>query len=128
MWSHVVLLHANRAWHFPSFIHSAFVLRENSKKVRAAHIIDFGPPNRGTGSKELTLKTIILLDDVLKLAKGQRTSKRIGVTAGYPMGILGLRDTTKGTLELYVQPLMPGLQGETFASCLDRCVGFQVSL
>jgi hypothetical protein len=54
-------------------------------------------------------------------------SKYIGVVAGFPICV-GLDREENDTLGLYLHSFMPQVEGETFASCLDRSVGLDVSL
>lgn len=47
--------------------------------------------------------------------------------AGFPVAfVISRREDDTG--EFYVQPLVPEMQGETFASCIERYMGLEVSL
>jgi hypothetical protein len=109
-----------------SFLRSGLMHREASKQLLAAENCDVGPPNRGSGNEELTFITSALLDYVSRMEIGSSMSKYIGVVAGFPICV-GLDREENDTLGLYLHSFMPQVEGETFASCLERRVGFGVT-
>jgi hypothetical protein len=84
-----------------------------------------GARNRGSGNVPWKFTSTFALSDVIGLDRENCITKCIGVMAGLPIK-MSLDREKEDTLGLYVQPLMPELQGETFASCLDRRVGLKV--
>lgn len=110
----------------PTFFRVSYICDDKvSKSVAKRDGIDLGPPDRGVGGGEFFLETKFLLEDLVKLKKGEHLFKVVGLA--FPFSLQIGREIGN-TFGVWCGVLMPDIQGGSFKEPFQRHVGFQYSL
>lgn len=109
-----------------SIFQSALVNRNIGKSVAKEDNVDLGPKNRGSKGRVWVFSSKLMLEDLLKNTD-KKVGKMIGLAGCVPVMLSVLPDK-EGNVGVYVRFVMPHSRKRKMNGCLERMMGFKVTV